>query len=257
MTVSPRFAATTTRRCRTMLALTRSRSSWRSRPGSATENGVHRARCPNSSTALDPEPPCRGPSRRADLLPRHPSLAAVRSTTTSASRVPSSQVPSAVSARRQHLLAAGQAGRVQHAGGHLAPRRQPLHSVAADGPLPQRPPVALERDELAEHPVVLAGLVDRVGPLQLRLQLGDPAHRGQLLQPEDVRGGVRRGGVAGASSGSTASALNACTTGCAESSAAWLPPRRGACRPRPRGSGAPPGRRARRPPPRPRGRSGG
>ena len=44
----------------------------------------------------------------------------------------------------------------------------------ADGPLPERPAVALEGDQLAEHPVVRRRLLHRVGPLQLGLELGDP-----------------------------------------------------------------------------------
>jgi hypothetical protein len=34
--------------------------------------------------------------------------------------------------------------------------------------------VLLERGELAEHLVVVGGLLDRVGALQARLDLGDP-----------------------------------------------------------------------------------
>src|SRR6185295_7697803 len=58
--------------------------------------------------------------------------------------------------------------------------------LAADGLLAQGPAVLLEGHELAEHPVVLRRVLDRVGPLELGLEVGDPAHGGHLLQAVDV-----------------------------------------------------------------------
>ena len=59
-------------------------------------------------------------------------------------------------------------------------------SCGAQGEVAQLATVLLQRDELAEHPVVLGGVLDRVGALQSRLHLGDPALSRQLLEPVDV-----------------------------------------------------------------------
>ena len=40
---------------------------------------------------------------------------------------------------------------------------------------PEQPPLLFQRDQLAEQPVVLLGRLDRVDPLEPRLQLDDPA----------------------------------------------------------------------------------
>ena len=127
--------------------------------------------------------------------------------------------------------------------GSLTRRRSPARAGCAG---------ALERDQLAEHPVVLGRLLDRVGALQPRLQVGDPAHRGQLLQPVDVRGGVGRVGLLGRVSGSTASALTSACDGRVVATG-----RRAACATHDRPPAAAAGPPTRRPPPRRRGRSGG
>ena len=60
----------------------------------------------------------------------------------------------------------------------------------ADGAAAHRAVLLLQGDELAEHPVVALGLLDRVGALELRLQLGDAA--GQREAPGAARWWPRR-----------------------------------------------------------------
>ena len=110
-------------------------------------------------------------------------------------QVPTSRTRSVAASRSQSAAstcshgiraAAGEVERVPGAGDrrrlgggpgqHLLPRRDlhgrggtpQLHSLP-DDPVAQRAAVLLEGGELAEHPVVRLGVLDRVGALQLRL----------------------------------------------------------------------------------------
>ena len=67
----------------------------------------------------------------------------------------------------------------------------------AHGQLAQAAAVLLERHQLAEHPVVVGRLVDGVGALEPRLELGDPAQGGELLEAVDVARDERRVGLLG------------------------------------------------------------
>src|SRR4051794_7726070 len=53
----------------------------------------------------------------------------------------------------------------------------------------------LERDELTERPVVVVHLLDRVEPLQPRLDLRDASRGGQLLEADEHLGGIALAGL--------------------------------------------------------------
>ncbi len=179
ITKTPRRPRTGTCRCSTTLAVTRSRTSWRKRPGSSTAS-VWTGRCSPQEPTSTRSGRCRGPSRPSRPAPTAPGARRRRSRRGCRPRPcrprprprPAPSPPAAPGVRRRDGV------RPPHAAAH---RRSCM--LAA---------VLLERDQLTEHAVVLRRVLDRVGALQLGLEVGDAAQGGQLLEPEDV--GVDVGG---------------------------------------------------------------
>ena len=134
-------------RCSTTLAVTRSRTSSSSRPGSSIVSTCSgRALAPGADLA---DPQHRGvavPVGGLDLLPRDPRRTRAGS---SASRVPADR-----RRRRSSAQASSRSPAATSIGGRVAvPHAQP--HWAAHGALAQLAAVLLERGQLAEHPVVL------------------------------------------------------------------------------------------------------
>ncbi len=156
---------TGTRRCSTMLAVTRSRSSWSSSAGSSIAKVYDGRGSPYCPDPGDPEPSRVLSQRR----PRPAPTAAVdgRGSDEDQRRGGCRAARCRRSPRRRRAPSRRAAARraASTSAGTLPPRSKT--SLALQGPLAQGcGACCLEGDQLAEHPVVLRGLLDRVGALQ-------------------------------------------------------------------------------------------
>ena len=158
------------------VAVTRSRTSSSSRPGSVRMKEYAGRGSPQVPTSLTLSVRSRGPSRRPRPAPR------------GSGRRRGGRAP--IGCRRRRRTRPRPRPAPSPPPRPRRPGRYAGASLLPDDPVAQLAAVLLERGELTEHPVERLGVLDRVGALQLRLEVGDPAQRRELEQADDVQSDV-------------------------------------------------------------------